>query len=227
MSDLPPIDPDIALEMGLTPDDIPEVPKADAPPTGETREAWCEAGHTWQAPKKKGRTPKFCPEHKPTTAGTFRAATKSQSSQIRQLEDRLTQLLSMPALPMAMVGDAWPAEHVAKKAPPLAHQIVEAAKERPALLSRLLSLLEASGPAELLIAAGMYLIPLLIYYGVIPGGPILRSQFNIPDRQEVQQQNAMNMQAYMQAMMREQEKMETEQRVNGVSQDQESIPYDS
>lgn len=107
------------------------------------------------------------------------------AAELKELEEKLSNVLTAPAIPMAMAGDGWAANHVSERAHPLAVQIVNLARENDAFRARLLVLMRTSDQAQIVFAAGAYLIPLLAYYGVLPLPPVVRAQLGVPDRREV------------------------------------------
>lgn len=106
----------------------------------------------------------------------------SEVAELKEIEDKLAQVLGAPALAMHMAGETWPANHIETRALPLAHQITLKAKENAEFRKRLLSILRSTDGAQLLVAAVMYLIPVLIYYGFVPVPPALKAQLGVPDR---------------------------------------------
>jgi hypothetical protein len=103
-------------------------------------------------------------------------------SELKEIEDALTALLEIPGLPMAATGDTWAAQHVEAHAGKFAKAIAQSLKDNPKLRARILTYLRMGENAGLAVAAGTYLIPILIYYGIIPIPPPAKAVLNIPDR---------------------------------------------
>jgi hypothetical protein len=128
----------------------PEAPIGDAPPGSEAREG--------KAPRRRNRV---------TKKGT------------QAIEDALTEILQIPAVPAAMFGDNWMAEHFTVQGRQLANRIAITSERNPVLRGWCERAMEGEGIAVLLIASVMYAAPPLMHFGVIPGGqmmgiPVLR-----------------------------------------------------
>jgi hypothetical protein len=117
-------------------------------------------------------------------AGGAKAPTAGAAlnAEVRKLQEQLTALLVSPAVPMHMAEDHWPADHIENRAPELAHQIAELARRNAAFRAQLQRLLAASEGGQLFFAAAAYLLPVLIYYGLVPAPPMLKEQLQVPDR---------------------------------------------
>jgi hypothetical protein len=116
---------------------------------------------------------------------------------LKEIEDKLSDLLQIPAVPMAAAGDVWPAQHIEQRSPALAKAIAHACKDNVQLREKLLQLLRVGDGASLLIAAVAYIAPVAMYYGVLPAPPILKVQLQVPDRAKVRQASMMEqMRAY-------------------------------
>lgn len=125
------------------------------------------------------------------SASSRPAAGAVLNRELRELEDALNAILVTPAVPMHMAGDHWPAEHLEQRAGPLAHQVVELARRNPAFRAQLQRALSTSENAQLAFAAAAYLVPVLIYFGLIPVPDPVRVQLQVPDRHLAQQEAAM------------------------------------
>lgn len=120
-----------------------------------------------------------------TTPPRKRGAVKADQQlklDLKEIEDKLGNLLELPAVPMAATGDHWPAQHIETHAHPLAKAIAQACKDNPQLRQKLLQFLRVSDNANLLIASFSYTVPVLLYYGVLPVPPIVKAQLQVPDR---------------------------------------------
>lgn len=115
-------------------------------------------------------------------AGTGAASGAALNAELKKLEGQLEALLVAPAVPMHMAGDEWAAAHVEGRGPELAHQVVELARRNVAFRLQLQKLLAVNESAQLGLAAASYLLPLLIYYGLLPTPPIVKDQLKVPDR---------------------------------------------
>jgi hypothetical protein len=110
---------------------------------------------------------------------------------LKEIEDKLSDLLQIPAVPMAAAGDVWPAQHIEGRSPALAKAIAHACKDNIQLREKLLQFLRVGDGAGLLIAAVAYAAPVAMYYGVVPAPPILKMQLQVPNRAEVRQPSMM------------------------------------
>jgi hypothetical protein len=128
----------------------PEPPIGDVPPGAEGREG--------KPPRRRSRV---------TKKGT------------QAIEDALTEILQIPAVPAAMLGDQWMAEHFTTQGRQLANRIAITSERNPVLRGWCERAMEGEGIAVLLIASLMYAAPPLMHFGIIPGGqmigvPVLR-----------------------------------------------------
>jgi hypothetical protein len=153
------IDMDNPLNEPTTVRDTPPGAKAD--PAGTSSPAG-------SAPKPKGR----------------KAGDAQLKLDLKEIEEKLSRLLELPAVPMVATGDVWPAQHIEAQAAPLAKAIANACKDNPQLRAKLLQLLRVSDNANLGIAVFRCLAPILLYYGILPAPPLLRAQLGVPNRSE-------------------------------------------
>jgi hypothetical protein len=103
---------------------------------------------------------------------------------LKEIEEKLTQLLTLPSVPMDAAGDDWPARHIEDRAPALAHAITETARNNIQLREKLLQLLRVGDGAGLALAALAYAAPVALYYGIVPIPPPIRAQLPVPQRAE-------------------------------------------
>jgi hypothetical protein len=106
---------------------------------------------------------------------------------LKEIEEKLTELLKAPAIPMDVAGDTWPARHVENRAPALAHAVAEAARNNTQLRERLLKFLRVQDNGTLLVASLAYALPVLLYYGVLPIPPPIRAQIPVPPREQARE----------------------------------------
>ena len=130
-----------------------------------------------QRPKKKTQTKKA-----PPPTGTHR-------SDLREIETVLTEVLRAPAMPCAMVGDSWSADHFTTQGPILSRQLVSSAQHNPWLRRKLEAFSSGDELAVRLmtlstvaVAAAGYLVPPLIWWLNIPVPDGTRQLFAIPPR---------------------------------------------
>lgn len=102
---------------------------------------------------------------------------------LKEIEEKLTQLLQMPSIPMDAAGDDWPARHIEQRSPALAHAITETARNNVQLREKLLQFLRIGDGAGLAFAALAYAAPVALYYGVIPIPSPMRAQLPVPTRE--------------------------------------------
>jgi hypothetical protein len=128
-----------------------------------------------QRPRRKSKPPRKPPPPK--------------SVDLRELEQALAEALKSPAVPCAMFGDAWAADHFTNHGPYLARNLMLAAEHNPWLRRKLeaaaqggdlmMQLFTLGGLAA---ALGLYLIPPLVWWLNLPLGDQARAMFGIPNR---------------------------------------------
>jgi hypothetical protein len=59
----------------------------------------CEAGHDWQAPRRRGRAPRYCPEHAQAFVKPI-----STAAPTRRMAEQLEELLSAPSAQLCNCG---------------------------------------------------------------------------------------------------------------------------
>lgn len=91
----------------------------------------------------------------------------------QQIEDALTEILQIPAVPAAMFGDQWMAAHFTDQGRALANRIAVVSERNPVLRGWCERALEGESIAVLLMAGLMYAAPPLMHFGIIPGGQLL------------------------------------------------------
>lgn len=137
---------------------------------------------------KKGPKDKR-PKSKPKTAPKPPAPTQES---LKELEFLLAEGLKSLAVPCAMLGDSWPADHFTLHGPILARNLVEASKHNPWLRSKLEAAVRGEDFMVKVIttlgiggALCMYAVPPILYYlpGVAPKEA--RELFDVPDRREL------------------------------------------
>lgn len=116
---------------------------------------------------------------------------------LKELEHLLAQALAAPAMPFAMFGETWTADHFTATGPALARNLVAAAEHNDWLRKRL-ELMAAGedisvklmSTLPLFVAVVAYVVPPLGYYGVLPLPPEARVMLRIPDRPVKEPENA-------------------------------------
>lgn len=184
-------------------------PLATAPPrdTPPSREEEKKAGVTGDAasaePKRRGRKP----------------GDAQLKADLKEIEEKLTQLLQAPAVPMDAAGDEWPARHIETRAPALAHAITETARNNVQLREKLLQLLRVGDGAGLVIAALAYAAPVALYYGVLPVPPPIRAQLPVPRREEARKPSIID------KMREEEERLASTRRARTTEDPEEPIAH--
>jgi hypothetical protein len=114
-----------------------------------------------------------------------------QHVDLKELEKLLTEALKAPAMPCAMFGDEWAADHFVTHAPNVARNLVLAAEHNPWLARKLTELASGQDAAvKLLGMAGVagalfaYAVPPIIYFLNLPVPPKGREMLGIPARQD-------------------------------------------
>jgi len=87
----------------------------------------------------------------------------------RAIEDALAEILTMPALPCALIGDEWAADHFTIKGRELAATIAKVSERNPVLRKWCERAMQGESTAVLLMASIMYAYPPLLHWGVLPG----------------------------------------------------------
>jgi hypothetical protein len=109
----------------------------------------------------------------PGDAPPRRRRSRVSKKDTKAIEDALRELLQMPAVPAAMLGDEWMAAHFTRQGDALANKIAIVSERNPVLRSWCMKAMEGEGTAVLLIAALLYTAPPLFHFGVIPGGEVI------------------------------------------------------
>lgn len=106
---------------------------------------------------------------------------------LKALEKLLSEAFSAPAMPCAMLGDQWAANHFTEQAPYLARNLVLAAEHNPWLRRKLEEMASGQDAAvKLLGMAGVagalfgYAVPPIIHFLNLPVPPKAREMFGIP-----------------------------------------------
>lgn len=123
----------------------PETPLGDVPPGADS--------------VREGRPPRR--RNRVTKKGT------------QAIEDALTEILQIPAVPASIFGDEWMAEHFTVQGRQLANRIAISSERNPVLRGWCERAMEGEGIAVLLVASLMYAAPPLMHFGVIPGAELM------------------------------------------------------
>jgi hypothetical protein len=148
-------------------------PAGDKPPRGRRKQP---SGHAKRKAAQKRSTGGA------GTGSSTPSAGAALNAEVRKIEEAVTAILVAPAVPMHMSGDDWPADHVEARGPELSKQIGALARRNAAFRAQLQKLLSTSENGQLAFAAAAYLVPVLIYYGVIPVPVMVKNQLEVPDR---------------------------------------------
>lgn len=136
----------------------------DAPPNGDAQpEPQAQA-----EPKKRGR---------PRGSRSSETARREAS---RQLESALAEILTMPAIGFAMVGDEFCADHFSNAGPHFAKRLVDVSERQPQLRSILEKMVTGETVAVLLLDGFAYLMPPLVHHG-LPAPEGLRRMLGVPE----------------------------------------------
>lgn len=85
-----------------------------------------------------------------------------------QLEDALAQILTLPAIPCAMVGDEWASNHFSQNGRIFAKNLAEQAEKNPTLRKWCIRIAQGEVVGTLAITGVMYFLPPLVHWGLIP-----------------------------------------------------------
>lgn len=153
-------------------DELDGMPAAAAPaastdkPPRTTRDRKPDASAT-EEKKPRGR-PK---------GSTNQKATKDVS---KRLEEGLAEILTMPSLGFAIVGDEFCADHFAEMGPRFARRLVEVSERHEQLRTILERMVTGETVAVLLLDGFAYMMPPLIHHGLpVPDG--LRKMMRVPE----------------------------------------------
>lgn len=138
-------------------------------------------------PAPKDKVPKS-----KSSASTATAVKKTATTaELKKIEDALSDFLSMPAMGCDLKGDEWPAEHIRNRSPELAKRITAIAAHKPEFREQLLKMIDGGMWGPLVFAGIMYILPLGVYYELIPlpvparmalaGGTPIRSEMGDAD----------------------------------------------
>lgn len=157
-----------------------EFPPGEAPVTSEAAEKVQDRSRAKDRPpaaKKTGRGGSRA------GAGRPRGSTnKTAAPTDKVLIDGLGQILSIPAMPAAMVGELWVANHFTNAGPQFAAQLVAASKTNVRLRTILEQAVAGESYAVLLIAAFGYAVPPILYFATGDHHPA-RTVLKVPPRQ--------------------------------------------
>lgn len=103
------------------------------------------------APKKRAA--------KPTEATTFTTG---------ELEHALAEILTFPAVPCAMVGDEWGANHFSTQGRVFAANLAKQAEKNPTLHKWCVRIAQGESVGMLAMSGAMYVLPPLVHWGIIP-----------------------------------------------------------
>lgn len=147
---------------GMPPAAAPKASGGDKPPRGD-RKPDANAGEK----KPRGR-PK----------GSTNARASKETN--KRLEDALAEILTMPSLGFAIVGDEFCADHFAEMGPRFAKRLVDVSERHEQLRAILERMVTGETVAVLLLDGFAYMMPPLIHHG-LPVPPGLRRMMRVPE----------------------------------------------
>lgn len=109
------------------------------------------------------------------------ANAKTTAATDKALIEGLAQILSIPAIPAAMVGETWVAEHFSVSGPVFAGQLVAASKTSPQLRTILEKAIKGDSYAILIIGVFGYVVPPVMYFATSDHHPA-RAMVGVPPR---------------------------------------------
>lgn len=113
------------------------------------------------------------PGGEPVEGKPSRRRPRVTKKQTAAIADALAEILMIPAVPAAMFGDKWMADHFTNSGRQLADQIAAVSERNVVLRAWCERAMEGESTAVLLIASLMYVAPPLMHFGIIPGGAML------------------------------------------------------
>jgi hypothetical protein len=140
----------------------PKVGDQEAERLRAAAEAGAAAGK--DGPEPDGDTPPK-PESGKARQPRSKRITKKGTEAIR---DAFAELLSLPAVPCAIAGDQWAAQHFSQTGPRFAEQIAAASERNPVLRRWCERMMAGETTAVLLMAAIAYAGPPLIHWNLVP-----------------------------------------------------------
>lgn len=101
---------------------------------------------------------------------------KKHKEEISLIESGFRELLTFPAMPAAMAGDQWAADHFSQRGPALAKRLAVECERNDQLRKICLSAVKGQTVVMLGFELIMYLGLPAMHYGLVPGG----EQFGVP-----------------------------------------------
>jgi hypothetical protein len=117
----------------------------------------------------------------------------NRSNKTREIEQALSKILVLPAMPFAWTGDPWVSRHFEERAPVLAQELAKKSETSPALRRQLEWLTKGDTDLSLVMAGVLYLVPPLMYFGIIPAPGAARTLLDVPFREEVKEPGVFDM----------------------------------
>jgi hypothetical protein len=142
-------------------DETPQLPAGESANGGEPKA---------KAKRKRRRTKDKAPRKQPSGAEK-RAGRKAAELQL--IGEFFNRWLTAPAVLMAAKGDAWAASHFTTQGPMLAEQIVAECERNTVLRDYCVKIAKAQAVLGLGGAIALYVGPMLMHYGIVPGGEML------------------------------------------------------
>lgn len=109
------------------------------------------------------------------------SARTAKARTTREIEAALTEILALPAIPFAIAGDEFCANHFTTASADFANKIAAQSERNETLRKWCERLLEGESLAVLLFAGMTYALPPLIHHNVIPGADGMRAVFSVPE----------------------------------------------
>lgn len=126
-------------------------------------------------PRNKGGRPKGS-RNKPKTPGRpgRPSVAQTQAKVTKEIEEALSQLLAIPAIPYQLAGEPWMVQHFETAGPRLAHELAVASERNPQMRKILTRAMQGESAMVLIFAVIGYALPPLVHHGIAPSIPALR-----------------------------------------------------
>ena len=110
-------------------------------------------------------------------------ATSKGVATTQEIEDAFAEILALPAIPFAISGDDFCANHFTVASRDFASKIAAQSEKNATLRKWCERLVDGESLAVLLFAAMSYALPPMIHHNIVPGADGMRAIFGVPERE--------------------------------------------
>jgi hypothetical protein len=100
-------------------------------------------------------------------------ASERKGKELELIRSGFAELLTLPAMPMALAGDGWAADHFTTRGPLLAQRLAAECERNAELRKWCLKALQGQSVMMLGVELFMYAVPVGMHFGLIPGAEAL------------------------------------------------------